>query len=106
MSISTFLQATYLQDVNMTSLEGGTQSSEIYISQLSTYSSKLKGLLNIQLDKDKLDGIYMVYMQFSYSRLNSFVKPGFHLKQTPRPRHKEQSDYLVEQSSFPLIALF
>ena len=34
------------------------------------------------------------------------VKPGFHLQQTPRPRHKKQSDYVVEQSSFPLIALF
>ena len=34
------------------------------------------------------------------------LKPGFHLQQTPRPRHKKQSDYVVEQSSFPLIALF
>ena len=34
------------------------------------------------------------------------VKPGFHLQQTPRPRHKKQSDYVIEQSSFPLIALF
>ena len=34
------------------------------------------------------------------------IKPGFHLQQTPRPRHKKQSDYKVEQSSFPLIALF
>ena len=34
------------------------------------------------------------------------VKPGFHLQQTPRPRHKKQSDYVLEQSSFPLIALF
>ena len=33
-------------------------------------------------------------------------KPGFHLQQNPRPRHKKQSDYVVEQSSFPLIALF
>ena len=33
-------------------------------------------------------------------------KPGFHLQQTSRPRHKKQSDYLDEQSSFPLIALF
>ena len=35
----------------------------------------------------------------------SIFKPGFHLQQTPRPRQKKQSDYLVEQSSFPLIAL-
>ena len=34
------------------------------------------------------------------------LKPGFHLQQTPRPRHKKQNDYVVEQSSFPLIALF
>ena len=34
------------------------------------------------------------------------LKPGFHLQQTPRPRHKKQSDYLIEQSSLPLIALF
>ena len=34
------------------------------------------------------------------------LKPGFHLQQTPRPRHKKQSDYVLEQSSFPLIALF
>ena len=34
------------------------------------------------------------------------LKPGFHLQQAPRPRHKTQSDYLVEQSSFTLIALF
>ena len=33
-------------------------------------------------------------------------KPGFHLQQTPRPRHKKQSGYVVEQSSFPLLALF
>ena len=32
--------------------------------------------------------------------------PGFHLQQTPRPRHKTQSDYVLEQSSFTLIALF
>ena len=25
-----------------------------------------------------------------------FIKPGFHLQQTPRPRHKKQSDYVVE----------
>ena len=42
--------------------------------------------------------------QFNYSR--SLIKPGFHLQQTPRPRHKKQSDYVVEQSSLPLIALF
>ena len=34
------------------------------------------------------------------------VKPGFHLQQTLQPRHKKQSDYVVDQSSFPLIALF
>ena len=34
------------------------------------------------------------------------LKPGFHLQQTPRPRHKKQSDYVVEQSSFTVIALF
>ena len=34
------------------------------------------------------------------------IKPGFHLQQTPPPRCKKQSDYVVEQSSFPLIALF
>ena len=33
-------------------------------------------------------------------------KPGFHLQQTPRPRHNKQSDYVVEQSCFPLIDLF
>ena len=37
---------------------------------------------------------------------NSFIKPGFHLQQTLRPRHKKQSDYVDEQPSFPLIALF
>ena len=34
------------------------------------------------------------------------IRPGFHLQQTPRPRHKKQSDYVLEQSSLPLIALF
>ena len=34
------------------------------------------------------------------------VKPGFHLQQTPRPRHKKQSDYVLEQSSFPLMFCF
>ena len=34
------------------------------------------------------------------------LKPGFHLQQAPRPRHKKQSDYVVEQSSFSQIALF
>ena len=34
------------------------------------------------------------------------LKPGFHLQQTPRPRHKKQSDYVLQQSSFPLIAFF
>ena len=34
------------------------------------------------------------------------LKPGFHLQQTPRPRHKKPSYYVVEQSSFfPLIAV-
>ena len=40
------------------------------------------------------------------NRLSQILKPGFHLQQTLRPRHKNQSDYMVEQSSFPLIALF
>ena len=35
-----------------------------------------------------------------------FIKPGFHLQKTPRPRHKKQNHYMVEQSSFALIALF
>ena len=33
-------------------------------------------------------------------------KPGFHLQQTPRPRHKNKAINVVEQSSLPLIALF
>ena len=37
--------------------------------------------------------------------VRSLIKPGFHLQQTLRPPHK-QSDYVIEQSSFPLIALF
>ena len=24
-----------------------------------------------------------------------FIKPGFHLEQTPRPQHKKQSDYVI-----------
>ena len=40
------------------------------------------------------------------SLIDIMLKPGFHLQQSPRPRHKKQSDYVVEQSSFPLIALF
>ena len=47
---------------------------EMEKSQMSIYSSKLKGLLNRQIDKDKLNGIYRVYMQLSYSWLNSFVR--------------------------------
>ena len=38
--------------------------------------------------------------------MKELLKPGFHLHQTPRPRHKTQSDYVIEQSSFTLIALF
>ena len=34
------------------------------------------------------------------------LKPGFHLQQTLRPRHKKQSDYVIEQSSFRSITLF
>ena len=34
------------------------------------------------------------------------LKPSFHFQETLRPRHKKPSDYVVEQSSFPLIALF
>ena len=34
------------------------------------------------------------------------LKPGFHLLQTLRPRHKKQNDYVLEQPSFTLIALF
>ena len=41
-----------------------------------------------------------------YVKRGIILKPGFHLQQSPRPRHKQQSDYVVEQSSFPLIALF
>ena len=38
---------------------------------------------------------------FSYIKpgLHIVVKPGFHLQQTPRPRHKKQSNYVLEQSS-------
>ena len=43
-------------------------------SKMSIYSSKLKGLLNKQLDKDKLNGIYRVCLQLSYSWLNDFVR--------------------------------
>ena len=34
------------------------------------------------------------------------LKPGCHLQQTERPQHQKQSDYVVEQSSIALIALF
>ena len=76
MSINTFLQPAYLQDLNMVLLAGGNikQLTEMGKSQVSIYSSKLKSLLNKQLDKDKLNGIYRVYMQLSYSWLNSFVR--------------------------------
>ena len=40
------------------------------------------------------------------SLYRKLTKSGFHLQQTQRPRRKKQSDYVVEQSSFPLIALF
>ena len=33
-------------------------------------------------------------------------KPGFHLQQTSRPRHRKQSDYVIERSSFAFISLF
>ena len=33
------------------------------------------------------------------------LKPGFHLQQATRPLHKK-SDYVVEHSSFLLVALF
>ena len=51
-----------------------------------------------------------VFICFNFSHFHfgyqiSF-KPGFHLQQTPRPRHKKQSDYEVEQSSFLVITLF
>ena len=43
---------------------------------------------------------------FKLPRLLS-VKPGFHYKQTPRPRHKNKAIIgLSSQSSFTLIALF
>ena len=41
-----------------------------------------------------------------FSLVIFIIRPGFHLQQTPRPRHKKQSDYVVEQPSLPLIALF
>ena len=74
MSINTFLQKTYPQDVNMVLLAGETQNSEIHKFQMSNYSSKLKCLLNKKVDKDKLNGIWRVHMQLSYSWSNSFVK--------------------------------
>ena len=39
--------------------------TEMDKSQMSTYSSKLKGLLNKQLDKDKLIEIYWFTIGFS-----------------------------------------
>ena len=38
--------------------------------------------------------------------VRQIMKPGFHLQQTPWPRHKKQSYYVLELSSLPLIALF
>ena len=42
-------------------------------SQMSIYLSKLKGLLNKQLHKDKMNGIDRLCMQLHYMWLNSFV---------------------------------
>ena len=35
------------------------------------------------------------------SLYRKLTKSGFHSQQTPRPQHKKQSDYVLEQSSFP-----
>ena len=43
-----------------------TQNSEMHKSQMSIYSSKSKGLLNKEHDKDKMDGICRLYMQLRY----------------------------------------
>ena len=47
-----------------------------------------------------------IVISFRYNSLRTSIKPGFHLQQAPRPRHKTQSSYVVERSSFTLIALF
>ena len=47
-----------------------------------------------------------IYNMVTHKKDAIIIKPGFHLQQTPRPEHKNQSDYVVEQSSFTLIALF
>ena len=70
MSINTFIQPAYLQDLNIGLLVGGNTKSEMHKSQMSIYSSKLKGLPN----KNKLNGVYRVYMQLCYSWMNSFVR--------------------------------
>ena len=48
---------------------------------------------------------YVKFVQLEIGLLH-ILKPGFNLQQTPRPRHKTQSDYVIERSSFTLIALF
>ena len=62
MSIDTFLQPANPQDVDMVLIAGETQNSEMLKSQISINSSKLKGFLNKQLDKDKMNGISRLYM--------------------------------------------
>ena len=49
-------------------------------SQMSIYLSKLKGLLNKQLNKDKLNGIYRVHMK---------LKPGLHVSRKDRKHRLE-----------------
>ena len=74
MSINIFLQPVNPQIVNIVLLAEETQNSEMHKSQMSIYSAKLKGLLNKQLHKDKMNGIGGLYMQLRYSWLNSFLR--------------------------------
>ena len=62
MSMNTILHQACPQDVNMILLAEETQNSEMHKSQMSIYSSKLKGVLNKQLDNDKMNAIAGLYM--------------------------------------------
>ena len=51
------------------------------------------------------DSRVLLFVKLNNCYAYTCFKPGFHLQQTPRPQHKKQRDYVVEQPSFPLIAL-
>ena len=86
----------------------GPWNQQLILANLPTYLPGLTYFRQMQYQFKKFSEIELsLYVSLMNILSISFsLKHGFLLQQTPRPQHKKQSDYVLEQSSFPIIALF